>query len=95
MPLSVQRSAVASPESPPGIPVRTFFEEQLSSSPVAFVPNTYELSGDPKKKLGEEAEKKVFDLVGQIGRDIPGIQIICFHGVRVVARVATTSSSRR
>ena len=52
---------------------------------MAFVPNTYELSGDPKKKLGEEAEKKVFDLVGQIGGDIPEIQIICFHGVRLIA----------
>ena len=54
-------------------------------SPVAFVPKDYELSGDPKKKLGEEAEKKVFDMVGRAGRDIPGVQIVCFHGVRVIA----------
>ena len=52
---------------------------------MAFVPEDYEFSGDPKKKLGEEAEKKVFDKVGQGGRDIPGIQIVCFHGVRVIA----------
>ena len=85
MPFSVQRAAVASPEAPPGISVRNFFEEQLSSTPVAFVPKNYEFSGDPKKKLGEEAEKKVFDVVALAGRDIPGIQIVCFHGVRVVA----------
>mgnify|MGYP003322239561 CR=1 FL=1 len=85
MSLSVQRPAVSSPEAPSGISVKTFFEEQLSSSPVAFVPKNYEFSGDPKKKLGEEAEKKVFDMVGHAGRDIPGIQIVCFHGVRVIA----------
>ena len=85
MSLSVQRPAVSSPEAPSGISVRTFFEEQLSSSSVAFVPKNYEFSGDPKKKLGEEAEKKVFDVVGQAGREIPGIQIVCFHGVRVIA----------
>ena len=84
MPLSVQRPAVSSPYSPSGISVRKFFEEQLSSSPVAFVPKNYEFSDDPKKKLGEEAEKKVFDLVGDAGRDIPGIQIVCFHGSRVI-----------
>ena len=42
-------------------------------------------SGDPKKILGEEAEKKVLDMVKDAGRDIPGIQIVCFHGVRVIA----------
>ena len=84
MPLSVQRPAVTSPEAPPGISVKAFFEEQLSSGPVAFVPKNYEFSGDPKKKLGEEAEKKVFDVVALAGQDIPGIQILCFHGVRVI-----------
>ena len=57
MALSVQRPAVSSPGSPSGISVKTFFEEQLSSSPVAFVPKNYEFSGDPTKKLGEGAEK--------------------------------------
>ena len=52
---------------------------------MAFVPKNYEFSGDPKKRLGEEAEKKVFDLVRQAGCDIPGIQIVCFRGVRVIA----------
>ena len=59
MSLSVQRPAVSSPGDPSGISVRTFFEEQLSLSAVAFVPKNYETSGDPKKILGEEAEKKV------------------------------------
>ena len=86
MPLSVQRPAISSPNAPSGISVRAFFEEKLFSSPVAFVPKNYEFSGDPKKKLGEEAEKKVFDLVGDAGRDIPGIQIVCFHGYRVIGR---------
>ena len=81
----VQRPAVSSPGSPSGISVKAFYEEQLSSSPVAFVPKNYEFSGDPKKKLGEEAEKEVFDVVQQAGRDFLGIQIVCFHGVRVIA----------
>ena len=85
MPLLVQRPAVSSPEAPPGISVRTFFKEQLSSLSVTFVPKNYEPSGDPTKKLGEEAEKKVFDMVKNAGCDIPGIQIVCFHDVRVIA----------
>ena len=55
---------------------------------MAFVPKNYVSSGDPKKKLGEEAEKKVFDTVECVGRDLPGIQIVCFHGVRVIAGCA-------
>ena len=51
MPLSVQRPAVSSPQAPSGISVRKFFEEQLSSSLVAFVPKEYEFSEDPTKKL--------------------------------------------
>ena len=79
MSLSVQRPAVSSPKAPPGISVRAFFEKQLSLSPsVAFVPKNYDFSGDPKKKLGEEAEKKVIEWFDKCGRDIPGIQIICF-----------------
>ena len=85
MPLFVQRPAVSFPQAPSGISVRKFFEEQLSSSPVAFIPKNYGCSGDPKKKLGEEAEEKVFKMVGRAGRDIPGIKIVCFHGIRVIA----------
>ena len=85
MPFSVQRPAVSSAVAPSGISVRAFFQEQLTSSPVAFVPKNYEFGGDPRKKLGEEAEKKVFDMIKRAGRDIPGIQIVCFHGIRVIA----------
>ena len=85
MSLLVQKPAVSSPEAPPGISVRTFFEEQLALSPVAFVPKNHGFSGDPTKKLGKEAEKKVFDFIQSAGDDIPGIQIVCFHGVRVIA----------
>ena len=84
MPLFVQRPAVATPGAPHGATVRAFFEEHLASSSVAHVPRSFEFSGDPDRRLGEEAEKKVFDAVGQVG--IPGVRIICFNGVRVVGR---------
>ena len=61
-----------------------FFTEQLNSSNVVLVPPNFELSGDPNRKLGEEAEKKVIDAIDKCGRDIPEIQTICFHGVRVI-----------
>ena len=83
MPLFVQRPAVATPGAPPGATVRAFFEEHLASSSVAHVPRSFEFSGDPDRRLGEEAEKRVLDMVGRAGSDIPGIQIVCFHGVRV------------
>ena len=73
MSLLVQKPAVSSPGAPSGISVGTFFEEQLALAPVAFVPKNYVSSWDPKKKLGEEAEKKVFDTVECVGRDLPGI----------------------
>ena len=47
MPLLVQRPAVSSPEAPPGISVRTFFEKQLALAPVACVPKNHGFSGDP------------------------------------------------
>ena len=86
MSLFVESPAVESPGDPTGILVRDFFEKELLSKGVAFVPKTYEMSGDPRKKLGEEAEKRVFDMVRNAGRDITGIQIVCFHGVRVIAK---------
>ena len=43
--------------------MRTFFEEQLSLASVAFVPKNLGFSGDPTKKLREETEKSVFDMV--------------------------------
>ena len=84
--MPVQISAVSSPHDPSAELVRSFFERQLSlTSPVAFVPEEFKFSGDSSRLQGEEAEKRVFDAVRQAGRDIPGIQIICFHGVRVIA----------
>ena len=104
MALSVQRPAVSSPQAPPGVSVRRFFEDQHATSCVAFVPKNYEFSGDPNRKLGEEAEKKVYDMIAKCGDDISGIKIVCFHGARVIGgnparssltRVVSTLPSRR
>ena len=86
MALSIHRPSVATPDGSSGLSVVEFFTEQLktSKSNVVLAPPSFELSGDPSKKLGEEAEKKVIDAIEKCGRDIPGIQIICFHGVRVI-----------
>ena len=81
----VHRPTVSKPEDEPGISVRAFFEEQLSTSPVAFVPKRYAFSGVEEKTLGEEAEKRVSESIRKAGSEIPGIQIVCFQGVRVVA----------
>ena len=87
--MPVQISAVSSPDDPSAILVRSFFERQLSlTSPVAFVPEEFKFSGDSRRLQGEEAKKKVFDAVRQAGRDIPGIQIICFHGRRLISQSA-------
>ena len=84
MALSVHRPAVATPSASSGLSVVEFFTEKLKTSNVVLAPPTFELSGDPNKVLGEEAEKKVIESIEKCGRDIPGIQIICFHGVRVI-----------
>ena len=84
MALSVFRPAVATPNDSSGLSVMEFFNEKLKTSDVVLVPPNFELSGDPNKVLGEEAEKKVIDSMGKCGRNIPGIKIICFHGVRVI-----------
>ena len=84
MALTVHRPAVATPYDSCGLSVAEFFTEKLKASNVVLAPETFELSGDPTRKLGEEAEKKVIDSIKKCGRDIPGIQIICFHGVRVI-----------
>ena len=87
--MPVQISAVSSPHDPSAELVRSFFERQLSlTSPVAFVPEEFKFSGDSSRLQGEEAEKKVFDAVRQGGRDIPGIQIICFHAKRLISKTA-------
>ena len=84
MSLSVHRPAVANPNDCSGLSVAEFFTEKLKTSNVVLVPPTFELSGDPNKQLGEEAEKKVIEGIEKCGRDIPGIESICFHGVRVI-----------
>ena len=84
MALTVHRPAVATPDDSSGLSVAEFFTEKLKTSNVVLAPETFEVSGDPTRKLGEEAEKKVLDSIKKCGRDIPGIQIICFHGVRVI-----------
>ena len=84
MALSVHRPVVASPVDSSGISVTKYYQEQLIKSPLVLVPPSFELSGDPNKVLGEQAEKKVIDSIEKCGRDISGIKIICFHGVRVI-----------
>ena len=61
MSLSVHRPAVATPSASSGLSVVEFFTEKLKTSNVVLAPPTFELSGDPNKVLGEEAEKKVID----------------------------------
>ena len=81
--MSVQRPAVASPEAFSGLSVTEYYS-QLCKSSLVLAPPTFESSGDPGKLLGEEAEKKVIDSFGKCVRDIPGLDILCFHGVRVI-----------
>ena len=50
------------------------FTEKLKTSNVVLAPPTFELSGDPNKVLGEEAEKKVIDSMKKCGRNIPSNQ---------------------
>ena len=80
--MPVVRPAVAKPNDSPGLSVIDFFTDKASD--VVLVPPSFEPSGDPTRMLGDEAEKKVIDAIKKCGRDIPGIKIICFHGVRVI-----------
>ena len=80
----IHNPAVASPGDSSGISVAEIFSGKLKTLDVFLVPATFELSGDPNKVLGEEAEKKVIDSIEKCGRDIPGIKIICFHGIQVI-----------
>ena len=56
--MPVLRPPVSKPEDNPVISVRAFYEEQLATEPVTFVPKKYDFSGVEQKRLGEEAEKK-------------------------------------
>ena len=86
MALSVHRPATANPGDSLGLSVAEFFTEKLNTSNVVLAPPSFELSGNPEKVLGEEAEKKVIDSIKKCGDDIPGTKIICFHGVRVIGK---------
>ena len=91
MTLSVHRPATAAPDDSSGLSVAEFFTEKLKISNVVLAPPTFEFSEDPKKVLGEEAEKKVIDSIQKCGYHIPGTQIICFHGVRVIGKCNSNS----
>ena len=93
MTLSVHRPATAAPDDSSGLSVAEFFTEKLKISNVVLAPPTFEFSEDPKKVLGEEAEKKVIDSIQKCGYYIPGTQIICFHGVRVIGKCNSNSKS--
>ena len=83
MALVVHRPALASPADKSGLSVTEFFTEKLKNSNIVLVPPSFELSGDLRREFGEEAEKKVVDSIEKCVQDIPGLQILCFHGVRV------------
>ena len=74
---------MGSPVGSSGLSVTEYYS-QLCKSSLVLAPPTFESSGDPGKLLGEEAEKKVIDSFGKCVRDIPGLDILCFHGVRVI-----------
>ena len=81
---SVHKSALGSPVDPSGVSLTEHYRRQMVKTPVVLVPSSFEFSGVSNKLLGEQAEKKVIDSIEKCGRDIPGIQTICFHGVRVI-----------
>ena len=80
----IRSPASANPSETSELPVVDFFTERLKTTDVVLFPQKFELSGDPNKVLGEEAEKKVIDHVSKC--KIPGIKIICFHHLRVIGR---------
>ena len=71
MALSVHRPAVTNPSGSSGLSVVGFFTEKLKTTNVVLVPPYFELSGDPDKKLGEEAEKKVIVSLEKCGLICP------------------------
>ena len=59
--MPIHRPPVSEPEDDPVISVRAIYEEQLAASPVAFVRKKNDFSEADERKLGEDAEKAVFD----------------------------------
>ena len=84
MALVVHTPAVASPSDKSGHSATEFFTEKLKTSNIVLIPPSFEFSDDPRRKLGEEAEKKVVDSIVKCVQDIPGLEILCFHDVRVI-----------
>ena len=84
-PVTVCQSAVGHPQAPSGISVTDYFKDKLCRDNVVLVPEKSELSGDPQRFLGEQAEKTLCDLIVKCKHDIPGVEIICFHGIRVIS----------
>ena len=83
MAMVVHRPALTSPTDMNGLSVTDFFTEKLKTSNIVLVPPSFEFSGE-QKRLSEEAERKGLDSVDKCVGDIPGLQILCFHGVRVI-----------
>ena len=44
------------------------------------IPDTYELSGDPARLLGDQAEQTVYNSLKNC--KIPGLKLVFFHGTR-------------
>ena len=82
--LSVLRPAGSSPQGSQTVTVTAYFAEKLKTRPVVLVPASYTFSGDPNKLLGEQAEMQMLDMFEKCGQDIPGIEILCFHSIRVM-----------
>ena len=87
--LSVMRPPGSSLQAAQTITITAYFAEKLKTKPVVLVPAGYTFSGDPIKFLGEQAEKNMLDLFEKCGRDIPGIEILCFHSIRVMGSTPT------
>ena len=85
--MPVNRPATATAVGSSGVSVVDHFEKKFPNCSVILIPPAFQLSGDPTRKLGEEAEKMVFDSIEKCGRDIPGLKIICFHGFRVIGGI--------
>ena len=63
--MPIHRPPVSKPKDNPVISVRAFYKEQLAASPVTFVRKKNDFSGADERKLGEDAEKGVFDMEEQ------------------------------
>ena len=87
--MPINRPAIASAVDSSKISVVDYFDEKHTKSSVILIPPAFEFSGEPSRKLGEEAEKNVFDSIEKCGRDIPRLKIICFHGVRVIGGITS------